>query len=132
MTDTEARNKANDIYKLLNGIVRGHIYYWHSGALHFNLRLPNVFSSLDCLVIPTEDKYKIEVTTAINIATTLILYEVENVDSKKLYDIMVEIIKYLDNEWVQYNKDKEYKGWSGYPKAKVIKYDDHGRRISVC
>ena len=132
MTDKEAQSKAQAIYELLDGIARGHMYYWEtSGALHFNLRIPSVFISLDCLVIPTNDKYRIEVTSPVNIATTLILYEVDNIYSEKLYDTMIEIIKYLDDEWVKYNKDKKYKGWSGYSKAKIIKYDDHGRRISV-
>lgn len=107
MTDTEARNKANEIYGLLNGIARKGLNYWHTGSLHFDLKTPNIFPSLDCLVIPIGDKYKIKITTPINIATTLILYEVENIDGEKLHDSMVDIVKYLDDEWLEWTNNKK-------------------------
>ena len=132
MTDLEARNKANEIYDLLDNIATGHMYYCEvSGSLHFNFRISNAFGYLDCAVTPVDDKYKIKVTYCVNIATTLILYEVDGISGDELNNTMVSIIDYLDKEWVEYNKGKEYKGWSGYPKAKVIKYNNHGYVVSV-
>lgn len=132
MTEQEAQNKANIIYDLLSNIAMGHMYYCEvSGSLHFNFRIPNMFGYLDCLVTPVEDKYKIKVSEGINIATTMILYEVDNIDGNELNDTMVGIIEYLDKEWVELEKSKKHATWWDYSKGKEIKYNDHGRTISV-
>ncbi len=130
MTDKEAKNKALIIYDLL-GDIRGHnIYYWNTGALSFDFRIPSTSGWLSCLVKPDGDKYKIKISTPINIATTVILHEVNDVEENELYDTMISIIEYLNKEWIEWNK--EWKGsWSGYPKGKVIKYDDHGYIVSI-
>ena len=132
MTEQDAKIKANVIYDLLENIATGHMYYCEvSGTLNFNFRIPSAFGYLKCAVTPAKDKYKIKVTYGVNIATTLILYEVDGISVDNLNNTMVNIIEYLDKEWLEFTKDKEHKGWWNYPKAKVIKYDDHGYVISA-
>lgn len=128
MTNVEAMNKAQVIYDLLGDTQGRNCTYWGDGALHF------YYSSstyLNCRITPVEDKYRIKIYTPINRATTVVLYEVDNVKGSELYDTFHNAITYLDNEWKEWNKDVWKGSWWGYTKGKEIKYDDHGYIVSV-
>jgi hypothetical protein len=99
---TDAQNKAQTIYDLLSSIATGNIYYWGNGALHFNFRMPYIFGYLDCLVTPVNNKYKIKVYKPINIATTVILHEVDGIDESELCNYF-SLIKNM--EW---SRDKKW------------------------
>jgi len=126
LTEQEAYNKSMIIYNLMGDIKTGHIYYWDDGALAFNFRIPNAFGYLDSLITPDGDKYKIKISKGINIAIRMILYEVDGIDGDKLYNTFQDIIKFLDNEWLELDKSKKYATWRDYSKGKEIKYNDHG------
>ena len=124
--------KANIIYDLISDFACSYRnYYEWNGTLHFNFKIPSTFDSLDCKITPVEDKYKIKVYAPINIETTMILYEVDEVSRGKLHDTFQGIIDYLDKEWGELSNGKKYTGWWDYKKGKEIKYDDHGYIISA-
>ena len=96
-------NKAMKIYNLLGDTRGRHSYYSEfDGSLNFRYKSATY---IDCKITPVEDKYKIKISKSINIATAIILYEVENVDGKDLYNTFHDIIKYLDKEWMEWNKE---------------------------
>lgn len=124
MIEQDARNKARVIYDLIKGIYGYHIYYWEDGSLNFSFKSKSL---MNCRITPVENKYKIKIYANINIATTIVLYEVDGIEESKLNDTFHSIVKYLDNEWMERDKGT----WWGYSKGKEINYDDHGRIISV-